>query len=45
MTPQDPATTALFPGTVDLASSDVGGQALLASDAFFAGPERLVLAG
>lgn len=44
MTPDDPATTALFPGTTDLASSDVGGRALLASDAFFAGPDRLVSA-
>ena len=42
MKPTDPPTTTRFTGTTDLASSEVGGRALLASDAFFAGPDRLI---
>jgi allantoicase len=38
-----PGTT-VFAGTPDLACADLGGEALLASDAFFAGPENLLFA-
>ena len=44
MKPTDPPTTTRFTGSTDLASSELGGAALLASDAFFAGPDRMVLA-
>lgn len=38
------STPAAFPGLIDLASADLGGQALLCSDDFFAGMENLVKA-
>ncbi len=38
-------TPALFTGLVDLASAEIGGKALLCSDDFFAGMDRLLLPG
>jgi allantoicase len=37
-----PLSAAAFPGCIDLASAAIGGEALLASDDFFAGKEHLV---
>jgi len=42
MSGDDLPGTTIFRGTVDLASGEVGGKALLASDEFFAGCENLV---
>ncbi len=45
MTPDTPAPTAVFAGLPDLARADMGGQALLCSDQFFAGMANLLTPG
>lgn len=42
MAQPDPRDVSAFAGTVDLASATLGGEALLSSDRFFAGHDRLV---